>query len=159
MHERCRRTEPDDARRTLDEANRDREWLDFAIAEIDALGVEEGELPGGRYLRARLRGEPPAVYERIGPTFTALVRRATPDERRPSIEFIVTQTGGHVGFVGGSLIAILAVTGASWVGPLSLRKPAVFGLSFGITRLELCHPDRRKRFASIPLRRLSIGGG
>jgi len=30
-------------------------------------------------------------------------------------------------------IAILAVTGASWVGPLSLRKPAVFGLSFGIT--------------------------
>ncbi|HSS81723.1 MAG TPA: GyrI-like domain-containing protein [Gaiellaceae bacterium] len=52
-----------------------------------ALGVEAGELPGGRYLRARLRGEPPAVYERIGPTFTALVRRATPDESRPSIEF------------------------------------------------------------------------
>jgi DNA repair protein RecN (Recombination protein N) len=33
----------DAARRTLDEANRDREWLDFAIDEIDALGVEEGE--------------------------------------------------------------------------------------------------------------------
>nr|MBA3730675.1 DNA repair protein RecN [Sphingomonas sp.] len=32
-----------DARRALDEANRDREWLDFAIAEIDALEVEEGE--------------------------------------------------------------------------------------------------------------------
>jgi hypothetical protein len=52
-----------------------------------ALGVESGELPGGRYLRARLRGEPPAVYERIGPIFIALVRRATPDQSRPSIEF------------------------------------------------------------------------
>ena len=52
-----------------------------------ALGVELGELPGGRYLRARLRGEPPAVYERIGPVFTALIRRAAPDESRPSIEF------------------------------------------------------------------------
>jgi DNA repair protein RecN (Recombination protein N) len=31
------------ARRALEEADRDREWLDFAIAEIDALGVEEGE--------------------------------------------------------------------------------------------------------------------
>jgi hypothetical protein len=29
------------------------------------LGLESGSLPGGRYLRARLRGEPPAVYERI----------------------------------------------------------------------------------------------
>ncbi len=33
----------DAARRALDAANRDREWLDFAIAEIDALEVEEGE--------------------------------------------------------------------------------------------------------------------
>ena len=34
-------------------------------------------------------------------------------------------------------IAILAVTGTSWVGPLSLRKPAVFGLSFGITLVTI----------------------
>ena len=44
-------------------------------------------LPGGRYLRARLRGEPPAVYGRIGPVFTALIDREAPDESRPSIEF------------------------------------------------------------------------
>jgi len=55
--------------------------------DAEALGVESGELPGGRYLRARLRGEPPAVYERIGPVFTALIERETPDESRPSIEF------------------------------------------------------------------------
>jgi hypothetical protein len=53
----------------------------------EALGVETGELPGGRYLRARLHGDPPAVYERIGPIFTALIERETPDESRPSIEF------------------------------------------------------------------------
>ena len=55
--------------------------------DAQALGVETGELPGGRYLRARLQGEPPAVYVRIGPIFTALLERETPDETRPSIEF------------------------------------------------------------------------
>jgi GyrI-like small molecule binding domain len=53
----------------------------------DALGLETGRLPGGRYLRARLRGEPPAVYERIGPTFQELARSTTSDETRPSVEF------------------------------------------------------------------------
>ena len=32
-----------EARQSLAEADRDREWLDFAIGEIDALGVEAGE--------------------------------------------------------------------------------------------------------------------
>jgi hypothetical protein len=61
-----------------------------AVRETDdaaALGVELGELPGGRYLRARLRGEPPAVYARIGPTFDALIEHTAPDESRPNIEF------------------------------------------------------------------------
>ena len=52
-----------------------------------ALGLEADSLPGGRYLRERLRGDPPAVYERITPTFEALARSETPDETRPSIEF------------------------------------------------------------------------
>jgi len=55
--------------------------------DAQALEVEAGELPGGRYLRAKLHGDPPAVYERIGPIFTALIERETPDESRPSIEF------------------------------------------------------------------------
>jgi hypothetical protein len=53
----------------------------------DALGLETGTLPGGRYLRARLRGDPPAVYEQIKPTFDELIRTTPPDETRPSIEF------------------------------------------------------------------------
>jgi hypothetical protein len=52
-----------------------------------ALGLETAAIPGGAYLRARLRGDPPAVYERIAPTFDALIRSATWDESRPSIEF------------------------------------------------------------------------
>lgn len=55
--------------------------------ESDALGLETGTLPGGRYLRERLRGEPPALYERIGPTFEELLKHVTADESRPSIEF------------------------------------------------------------------------
>lgn len=53
----------------------------------DALGLETGRLPAGRYLRTRLHGDPPQVYERIAPTFEALVKMTPPDETRPSIEF------------------------------------------------------------------------
>ena len=55
--------------------------------DAGALGLETGTLPGGRYLRARLRGEPPAVYDRIAPTFEELARSAATDESRPGIEF------------------------------------------------------------------------
>jgi DNA gyrase inhibitor GyrI len=53
----------------------------------DALGAKVGTLPGGRYLRLRLEGEPPAVYEQIAPSFEALARQAAIDSARPSIEF------------------------------------------------------------------------
>jgi GyrI-like small molecule binding domain len=55
--------------------------------EPNALGLETGTLPGGRYLRARIRGEPPTLYERIAPTFQELLKRGASDESRPSIEF------------------------------------------------------------------------
>ena len=48
------------------------------VREGDELapGLESGTLPGGRYLRARLRGDPPGVYELIGPTFDELAKQA-----------------------------------------------------------------------------------
>ena len=55
--------------------------------DADALGLASATLPGGRYLRARLSGEPPGVYERIGPTFDAMAKEAAADPVRPSIEF------------------------------------------------------------------------
>jgi hypothetical protein len=51
-----------------------------------ASGLESGTLPAGRYLRARLHGGPPGVYERIGPTFDELTKQARPDTSRPSLE-------------------------------------------------------------------------
>ena len=45
-----------------------------------------GTLPGGQYLRTRLTGEPPDVYDQIRPTFERLVKRAEPDPGRPSLE-------------------------------------------------------------------------
>ena len=55
--------------------------------DASALGLETGVLPGGRYLRTTLRGEPPAVYDRIGPTFNEIERTNPPDPTRPEIEF------------------------------------------------------------------------
>jgi hypothetical protein len=51
----------------------------------------------------------------------------------------------RVGYVVGALLlmsglihlGILALGGGSWEGPLSLRKPAVFGLSFGLTLITI----------------------
>ena len=58
------------------------------VRESDELvpGLETGTLPGGTYLRARLRGEPPGLYAQIKPTFDELTQRAKPDESRPSLE-------------------------------------------------------------------------
>jgi DNA gyrase inhibitor GyrI len=53
----------------------------------EALGFEVGTLPGGTYLRGRLRGEPPAVYDQIVPTVQELERQTVVDPSRPIIEF------------------------------------------------------------------------
>jgi hypothetical protein len=37
--------------------------------------------------RARLRGDPPAIYEEIKPTFDELTAQAKSDETRPSLEW------------------------------------------------------------------------
>jgi predicted RNA-binding protein with PIN domain len=57
------------------------------LAEDAELGLESAVLPGGTFLRARLRAEPPELYQRIGPTFDALSGAAEPDLDRPSLEF------------------------------------------------------------------------
>ena len=50
------------------------------------LGLEVGTLPGGRYVRVRLEGEPPDVYRQIAPTFERLAQREDHDPSRPGIE-------------------------------------------------------------------------
>jgi hypothetical protein len=54
----------------------------------ERLGLGTAILPGGWYLRARITGEPPALYERIGPAMQALEALALPADRdRPLIEY------------------------------------------------------------------------
>lgn len=50
-------------------------------------GLHTGVLPGGPYLRGRLEGEPPDVYERISPGMRELRDLVEIDESRPFIEF------------------------------------------------------------------------
>lgn len=67
-------------------ANEYRACVEVREGDEPAPGLESGTLPGGRYLRARLRGEPPVVYEQIGTTFEAMLEQAKADETRPSLE-------------------------------------------------------------------------
>jgi hypothetical protein len=48
--------------------------------------LEAGELPGGRFARLRLRGEPPAVYEQIASGFSQLLAAFAHDASRVQIE-------------------------------------------------------------------------
>jgi hypothetical protein len=50
-------------------------------------GAERGTLPGGRYACVRVRGEPPSVYDHIGPTAERLAQRADADHTRPTLEY------------------------------------------------------------------------
>ena len=52
-----------------------------------ALGLEPGTLPGGKYVRVRLKGEPPAVYDLIPTTMQNLADRPDRDVVRPQLEF------------------------------------------------------------------------
>lgn len=61
-----------------------------AIAGDDAerMGLERATIPGGRYRRARLKGEPHATYPRIGPTFEEMGKQITDvDHALPWLEF------------------------------------------------------------------------
>jgi len=51
------------------------------------LGLDETTIPGGRYLRLRLIGEPPGVYGQIAAAFDELFEHADHDPTRPLIEF------------------------------------------------------------------------
>ena len=55
--------------------------------EPSRFDAERGTLPGGRYACMRLVGEPPAIYEQIGPTAERLAQRQDADPTRPTLEY------------------------------------------------------------------------
>jgi hypothetical protein len=61
------------------------QWQDGDDAS--ALDLEDGAIAGGRYARARLEGQPPAIYGRIKPTMERLARRPERDPSRSEVEF------------------------------------------------------------------------
>jgi hypothetical protein len=54
-----------------------------------------------------------------------------------AIERAAYWTGGLLVLSGVIHFAVLLISGGTWEGPLSLRKPATFGLSFGLTLLNV----------------------
>lgn len=53
----------------------------------ERLGLTLGTLPGGTYLRGRIVGEPPQLYEQIGPGMTQLAQSVVVDDSRPLVEY------------------------------------------------------------------------
>lgn len=53
----------------------------------NTLKLDETTIPGGPYLRFRLRGNAPEIYEQISPAFDALFALADHDSSRPHIEY------------------------------------------------------------------------
>ncbi|HTV22367.1 MAG TPA: hypothetical protein VMG12_26950 [Polyangiaceae bacterium] len=53
----------------------------------EALGLRQGKLAGGAYLRMRLRQKPPAMHEQIVAVFEELQETSWRDRGRPRIEF------------------------------------------------------------------------
>jgi hypothetical protein len=68
-------------------ANEYRACVEVREGDAPVDDLESGTLPGGRYLRARLQGDAPAVYARIGPTFEEMAQQAQPDDTRPGLEY------------------------------------------------------------------------
>jgi hypothetical protein len=58
-------------------------------------------------------------------------------ERIEPLERVAYAVGAALLLSGLVHLAILIATGASWEGPLSLRKPMTFGLSFGLTLITI----------------------
>ncbi|MFZ0322779.1 MAG: hypothetical protein WAN48_01460 [Actinomycetes bacterium] len=50
------------------------------------LELPEMTIPGGRFMRIRLRGEPPGVYDEIAAAYGLLESSAERDDSRPSLE-------------------------------------------------------------------------
>src|SRR5262245_37976767 len=64
-------------------------------------------------------------------------RFADPDREMTRVERLTYLVGGMLVLSGLIHLAILLITGSSWAGPLSLRKPTTFGLSFGLTLINV----------------------
>jgi hypothetical protein len=68
---------------------------------------------------------------RMGASLAGAWRQARPAQRFASL------VGGTLVLVGLAHLAAWLVVGGAWQGPVSLRKPTTFGISFGLTTITL----------------------
>jgi len=66
-------------------------WYRACVESRDDATAAERDLPvmvipGGRFMRIRLRGEPPGLYDEIAPAYELLESSAERDDSRPSLE-------------------------------------------------------------------------
>ncbi len=57
------------------------------VKDGDSFDLTVGVLPGGKYRRARLKGDPPELYGRIGAAMEELKALGPWDSSRPLVEF------------------------------------------------------------------------
>ena len=67
-------------------AGRYRACVDVEPSDATPRGLSRGEIPGGRYGRVRLRGDPPGLYEQIPAAVDHLMATCDMDDERPIVE-------------------------------------------------------------------------
>jgi hypothetical protein len=68
------------------EPNARRYFACVVARDDDVLDLERRSLAGGAYARARLRGQPPELYGRIGEAFDSVAKSVDVDSSRPWLE-------------------------------------------------------------------------
>ena len=101
--------------------------------------MEDGQPPRGRALQ-----EVPSCHSRLALNLVRVpsskhsgVIDAERERDVKPVERIAYVAGGLLVLSGLVHLAVLVVGGASWDGPVSLRKPMTFGLSFGLTLINV----------------------
>ena len=72
-------------------------------------------------------------------------RRQGGHEMVKAVERVAYWSGGLLILSGVIHLAVLLMSGGTWEGPLSLRKPTAFGLSFGLTLINVTCSRRSYR--------------
>jgi hypothetical protein len=83
----------------------------------------------------------PSLPGRMGASLAGEWRQARPAQR---FAYLV---GGTLILVGLAHLAAWLVVGGAWQGPVSLRKPTTFGISFGLTTITLAWITGRLRIS------------
>jgi hypothetical protein len=84
-----------------------------------------------------IQAERPITWQRTGADYSIADSLTTFWRRGETVERVGYVVGALLLLSGLVHLGILVFSGRSWIGPLSFRKPALFGLSFGVTLITV----------------------